>query len=282
LPWAGLGLIVAAVALAGYATYWGVSTSKKVQLEGPDAKKVEKVTQKPKAAEPITILLVGTDRREGWTTGRADAISLLRLYPDDQKAYLLSVPRDSRVAIPRRKGLDKINHSFAYGGPALLIETVEEFLDVDVNYYVQMDFAAFPPAVDRVGGVVFRGRRLSGKEALATLQNRKYPTGDFQRIKNQQEFLMAAGKQLFKPSMDMPSLAGLAADYTKTNMSVTEMYGVAKGFMGADHDLQVATVPGSTGMIGGVSYVFPDEAAKKRLVTAMLKKRPFFVDKSGP
>jgi len=259
----------------------------RMQLEPKESKEIEKITTEVKKEEPWHILLVGTDRRPNWKASRADTIMLLRVDPNNKTAHLLSIPRDSRVNIPGH-GLDKINHSFAYGGAPLLISTVEGYTGLDINYYFQVDFEMFKEMVDAVGGVDFevdqswRGsnirhglHRRDGEEALLLLSLRNYPDGDFTRIKHQQQFLSAAMKQMADSYIKGPELASIVATHSKTNMDIGKMLSLGKAFVPSGAKLQMATIPGKTGSLNGISYVFPDEKAKDELIEVMKKGEDF-------
>lgn len=276
--------------IAGTMTYSYLTVKnleRKMQLEPGEAKEVEKVTIEPKEEDPWYILLVGIDRRPERKVGRADTIMLLRVDPNRKIAHLLSIPRDSRVNIPGH-GLDKINHSFAYGGAPLLISTVEGYTGLDMNYYFQVDFEMFKEMVDAIGGVDFevdqswRGsnirhglHRRDGEEALLLLSLRNYPDGDFTRIKHQQQFLSAAMKQMADSYIKGPELASIVAVHSKTNMDIGKMVTLGKAFVPSGANLQMATLPGKTGSLNGISYVFPDEKAKNELVEVMKKGEDF-------
>src|SRR3712207_68291 len=108
----------------------------------------------------------------------------------------LSIPRDTVVDIPGH-GRDKINAAYAYGGPALTIRTIKQYLGIDVNHVVEVNFANFPEFIDALGGITVHtgcvqsdingGRRnggvslrlraganhINGKQALALARTRK-------------------------------------------------------------------------------------------------------------
>jgi LCP family protein required for cell wall assembly len=113
------------------------------------------------------ILVLGADTgsksRRG-TQGRADSIVLIRTDPDHHKIALLSIPRDLRVDIPRH-GAEKINASYAFGGPTLAIKTVERVTGLQINHVVVVDFSTFGEVVDALGGVTINVPRaiLSNK-----------------------------------------------------------------------------------------------------------------------
>lgn len=277
--------VLVALTVAVSATYfWVRQLESKMQLKPEEAEKLKQVVTKPQS-NVWNVLLVGTDKRDSWRSSRADTIIFASLNFDNKMAYLLSIPRDSRVAIPGR-GMDKINHSWAFGGAPLLIKTVQNFLGLPVNYFFQVDFASFEKTVDAIGGVDFaieQGwydgelgvevrsglQHRYGKEALALVRSRKFASGDFARIKHQQQFLQAVAAQILANYTDLPQVADVVASYAATNMSIGEMLSIGRSFKSNGFDLQMATIPGKPGMLNGVSYVFPDEAAKSKLVKAV-------------
>ena len=101
-------------------------------------------------------LVLGADaggtRADRQGTGRADSIMLIRTDPDDNRIAYLSIPRDLRVEIPGR-GADKINASYAYGGPGLAVETVKALTGLDVHHVVVVDFGTFKEVIDAVDGI---------------------------------------------------------------------------------------------------------------------------------
>jgi LCP family protein required for cell wall assembly len=83
---------------------------------------------------------------------RSDTMMVVRLDPESKRAKILSFPRDLWVEIPGR-GRNRINASIEYGGRDLLVQTIKENFDIDINHYVEVDFAGFKDMVDLLGGV---------------------------------------------------------------------------------------------------------------------------------
>src|SRR4051812_45174486 len=114
---------------------------------------------------PNTILVLGSDARPkgtheagaqtiGEAGSRSDSILLMRIGGGANAT--LSIPRDTVVNIPGH-GQDKINAAYAYGGPALAIRTVEQFLGIDVNHLIEVNFENFPQLIDALGGITYKG-----------------------------------------------------------------------------------------------------------------------------
>lgn len=114
---------------------------------------IESVSEEPmKEDGVINILLIGNDSREQGTDGRSDAMILLSLSNQTKTIHMTSLLRDMYVEIPGHDNT-RLNAAYAYGGPELLMETLEENFDLEVNRYVQVNFQAFASLVDAVGGV---------------------------------------------------------------------------------------------------------------------------------
>lgn len=173
----------------------------------------------------LNILVLGTDSRDPeakvddngqW---RTDTIMLVHVPANHEKAYLISLPRDLYVEVPKspdgkhggRKA--KLNAAFAWGGVPLMVQTVETYSGVRIDHVALVDFWGFAAVTDALGGVdlyiektitsVHNGRvfkqgmmHLGGHEALDYIRQRKqFPDGDFARMRHQQQFLMALMKK---------------------------------------------------------------------------------------
>ncbi len=217
-----LGL-VAAGSVAGYLALR--STLNRVEtLDDPFAALPTRppVTASPSERAPVNILMLGSDSRisagdpSQWSYGaqRTDAIMLLHIPGDRQGAYVLSIPRDSWVPIPGH-GEAKINAAFSWGGPSLMIQTVEQLTGVRIDHFMVADFDSFAALTDAVGGVEITipadtyafGQRtfaagtylMDGEQALAYARQRYgLPGGDFDRIQRQQNWMRAIARAAFQ------------------------------------------------------------------------------------
>jgi LCP family protein required for cell wall assembly len=170
-----------------------------------------------------TILVVGTDSREGTDIGGAQEISrtdtiLLLHRPRNGPTVLLSIPRDSAVEVPG-DGENKVNAAYAIGGPSLLVATVEQATGLHVDSYVETGLAGFGEVVDAVGGVTICPeeamqdpladdldiqagcQQADGKVALGYARSRKLDArGDLGRVERQREVMAAIAKKGFSPA----------------------------------------------------------------------------------
>ena len=138
----GTILIFVLAALAG--VFFAQSSLLDRNKETP---KDELLTAKDKA----TIMIMGVDERSD-DVGRSDTLMVATIDPQKNEASLLSIPRDTRVAIPKN-GYDKINAAYAYGGEKLTQRTVEDFLGIRMDHYVIINTHAFQKIIDAIGGI---------------------------------------------------------------------------------------------------------------------------------
>ncbi len=168
-----------------------------------------------------TYLIVGSDSREGWmddgTVGaRTDTIMLIN-QPAHGPTALISIPRDSYVDIPGY-GQNKINAAFAFGGPQLLVQTVEQLSGLTIDRYVEVGFLGVENVVNGLGGVdlcydadvndpystlVWQAgcHQTDGATALAFSRWRHGDLlGDIGRVLRQQQVVSAVAKKTMSPS----------------------------------------------------------------------------------
>jgi LCP family protein required for cell wall assembly len=176
-----------------------------------------------------TFLLVGSDSREGLSkaqqkklgTGsvagqRTDTIMLV-IKPETGKPVLVSLPRDSYVAIPGQ-GSNKINAAYAIGGPDLLVQTVEQNTGLRIDGYAEVGFGGFVSVIDALDGIrmcipaaikdrdshldLDKGcQTLDGTTALGYVRMRKAdPRGDLGRVERQRQMLAAVAKKAASPA----------------------------------------------------------------------------------
>lgn len=155
--------------------------------------------------EPFTMALFGLDANN-LDYGRSDTIMIVAVNPLKKEVSLLSIPRDLRVMIPGH-GHDKITHAYNYGAGSS-INTIENLLDIKIDYYATINLNGFKDLVDALGGIdvdvektltfkdrltksVFtleKGRqKLNGTQALNYARFRKDAEGDFGRNRRQKQ-----------------------------------------------------------------------------------------------
>jgi LCP family protein required for cell wall assembly len=248
------------------------------------------------SGDPVTFLLVGSDTRGHPASGedpdgRSDAIMIARLSADRKHAQLISIPRDSWVTIPGH-GTSKINAAYSWGGPSLLIQTIEQLTDVRIDHYVAVDFDGIAQVTDALGGVDVKVAEtttngpytftagvdhITGEQARWYLgQRHRLAGGDFDRVKRQQQYLQAVFQKLFSSDtfhhvgkLDSALRALTSAVSIDDTLSSADLFSLAysmRDLTPADVDFFTAPVLG-TGMEGAASVVYLDSVRCDRMWT---------------
>jgi LCP family protein required for cell wall assembly len=192
----------------------------------------------------MNILILGLDSRDGDFRGRTDTIMLAGFNPDNDSINLLSIPRDTRVKV---KGeYLKINAAHVYGGPELTLKSLEDFLDIEIDHYVVINFDVFEQMVDIVGGIevdvpikmyypaenidLEPGLQvLNGEQALGYARYRYTEEGDIGRAKRQQQVVKLLLEKLFKVKnvIKIPEMINTVYSNLETDFSLTETMEIA-------------------------------------------------------
>lgn len=200
----------------------------------------------------FSVLLVGVDTQGGAKYGLSDVLIVVTVNPKKEDITMVSIPRDSLVYIPDLNKKDKINHSFSNGGINYTVNTVENLLDIPIDYYVTTDFQGFEDIVDTVGGIevnvpfTFKAQltgslkwktftegpmELNGNEALAYVRMRKSdPQGDFGRNQRQKEVI----KQIIDKGTSLKNISKLdemledVSENIRTNIPSSNYLGLIK------------------------------------------------------
>jgi LCP family protein required for cell wall assembly len=257
---------------------------------------------------PNTILVLGSDARPKGTkeagaqtigqASRSDSILLMRI--GGGKNATLSIPRDTVVNIPGH-GRDKINAAYAYGGAALAIRTVEQFLGIDVNHLVEVNFENFPQLVDALGGVTYKGscvvsvlnggfknggytlrlpagtHTIDGKQALALARTRHNACNpresDLTRARRQQKILGAIKDKVtsLETFIRLPWVSWAAPKAVQSDMAGPSLLGLVGAEMtGGSATPQVLKPTGVVTTASGGAGLTVDEASKRRAVAKFL------------
>jgi LCP family protein required for cell wall assembly len=256
------------------------------------------------------ILLLGSDSRDPENKAqpgqwRTDTMIVMHVDANHQKAYLISLPRDLYVHIPKSPTNSqfgdtnaKINAAFAWGGVPLTVQTIEDYSGVHIDHVVLVDFGGFQQVTDALGGVdmnieqditsihkPFRHfnkgmNHLDGAQALDYVRQRyQFAEGDFARMRHQQQFMKAL--------LDKATSSGTLSNPFKIDSfltSVTKAMTVDNTFSLADtalqfrnmssKDLTFMTSPNlGSAMRGGESVVVSDKEKALSLYDAVAKDK---------
>lgn len=214
--------------------FWGYS---RIFLDDVISPQIGDGEEASRVKNELLVLLLGVD-----TDGtRTDTMILGKANFDDGQIEMLAIPRDTRVEINGKA--DKINHAHVYGGPELSLQTVEELLDINIDYYIKVDYRAVMAIVDAIGGVeidvpqrmvhndptdrpplhidLHPGmQKLDGQKAHDFLRFRGYANGDIGRVEAQQYFMKEFIRQTLRPRniLRIDKLVRTYYDYVDTNI----------------------------------------------------------------
>lgn len=282
----------------------------KVYLEHDDKKKKEEITpevvevldKKEGITERTNILVLGVDAPERDREGdipRSDTMMLVSLDPNKNSAFILSIPRDTRVVLPGRKKATKINHAHRFGGPELSIQAVKDLLGIPIHHYAVVDYKALYQIVDKVGGVEItidhpggmhytdnaikpplridldQGTQiLDGKKAEQYLRYRKgYTSGDLGRVEAQQKFISALIDKVLSPESitKIPQLLETVYENVETDLSKKDILqlGVSASKLKPEYIIK-DVLAGESLYIGSISYFLMDEPVYNDQIEYML------------
>ena len=236
------------------------------------------VTVPPKPGT-MNILVLGSDARpdEGDTYGRSDTMMVVHVDPSANFVSVLSLPRDLQVELGQH-GTQKLNAAYAFGGDALAISTISSLTGLELDHFVNVDFAAFRAITTQLGGVYvdvdrryyYGGpdyepiniqpgyQRLAGDDALQYVRFRHDLDSDWGRIERQQGFLRNAKEQVLTWNMaaQLPGAVSLLMDYVTTEIGAVDAFRLAWYATKLDFSrLKLVTLQGSDQWMGGIAYV---------------------------
>ncbi len=261
------------------------------------------------------ILIVGSDSREGldnlddfgdFSGSRTDVIMVAHIVPGEG-AQLLSLPRDLKMEIPGHD-TNRINAAFVFGGPDLLVQTIQNNLGIPIHHYVEINFVGFANVVDSLGGVTktfdnpARDSKsgldvdagtidMDGRVALQYARSRNYQElidgswksvdgSDIGRTHRQQEVLLLMFDKATSRSsaFNLPGFASTFAEQIRADagFSVNVMVDLGRAALSlSSSDIQTVTLPVKNHREDGRDYVIPIEPEAAAVIAAFIAGAPF-------
>ncbi|HEX5563910.1 MAG TPA: LCP family protein [Sporosarcina sp.] len=292
LVWAGGSVCLLLIGVICYALFFVnelAETAKEIHepMERVFSEKREvPITFKEK--DPFSVLILGVDEREG-DKGRSDTMIVLTVNPMLQSTKMVSIPRDTYSEIVGMGFEDKLNHAYAYGGIDMSLVTVEHFLDIPIDYVVQVNMESFKEIIDAIGGVSVTNTLdfsvdghsfpegeliLDGEEALVFVRMRMDdPRGDFGRQDRQKQVIQGVLQKGAKLSslLKFKSIFDAIGNNVRTNMTFDEMVEVQKNYRDAAKSVeQIKFEKGEGKRMEGIWYYMMD-SEELEVVKAELK-----------
>jgi LCP family protein required for cell wall assembly len=285
-----LGIVVGiiAVSLGVYAySIYSILHKTEVAIVKPikkTTKRVEQVNVEKK--QPFSILLLGVDHRKN-DVGRSDSLILLTVNPTNHTTKMVSIPRDTRTEIVGKGKVDKINHAYAFGGVQMTVNTVENFLNVPIDYYLEVNMEGFRDIVNAVNGVdvyndydfTYEGvhfkkgsLHLSGTDALKFSRMRKLdPRGDFGRQLRQRQVIEAVikkGANFSTLSNYKEVLLAIQKNVT-TNLKINDMISMQKDYREAATKVDEVQITGQGKKIDRIYYLEVPDTEKQKITSEL-------------
>lgn len=236
------------------------------------------------ASEPISFALLGVDngaynRKD--VPGRSDAILVGTINPKTKKTTLVSIPRDTYALMEGYETTwggdyyDKLTHAYAFGGAEMTIDSIQELLNIPIDYYVEVNMQGLMDVVDAIGGIKVKSpltfeyqdhyfiknqtRKIDGTEALAFSRMRKEdPEGDFGRQKRQKIVIEAIIDKVlsFSTLTRYQSVLKTMQDNVKTNVTFKEMGDLVAGYRNALGNIEEDNLIGEELWLDEVYYLY--------------------------
>ncbi|MBD8013360.1 LCP family glycopolymer transferase [Planococcus wigleyi] len=279
-PWVVgiLGLIVIGLGIYLFTVYISFTSTLDEMHEPIDREASEKRATDQELSlndqDPFSVLLLGVDERED-DRGRSDTVVVMTINPAEKSTKMVSIPRDTYTEIVGRGTTDKINHAYAFGGIEMSLDTVENLLDIPIDYVMQVNMEGFKDIVDAVGGVEVTNTmafddypegtiQLNGDEALGYVRMRKQdPEGDFGRQNRQKQVIQAIMKEgaSVNSLLNYKDIFTALGDNVRTNMTFDEMMDVQSNYRDAIGTVDQMIVEDGRGeTINGIWYYMMDDA----------------------
>lgn len=258
-----IGLFIVASGAYAWHVYSKVSNTLDTVHKPLERQKSDKRKEKVDIGDqkPISILLMGVDQKEN-ESARSDSLMLFTLNPKTESMKILSIPRDSYAEIMDKGTKDKINHAYAFGGIDMAVKTVENFLNVPVDHYIEVNMKGFQDVVDAVGGVdvnndmeftyekihYAKGEiHLNGMEALHYSRMRKLDSrGDFGRQMRQRQVTQAVIKNgaNFSSLANYGDILSVIEKNVKTSLNQEQMFDIQKKYKDCIKNTEEIQIPG--------------------------------------
>ena len=239
---------------------------------------------------PFTIYVTGIDTYGSVSTvARSDVNLIVTVNPKTKQILMTSIPRDCEIQLHKNGKMDKLTHTGIYG-TSETISTIEDFLDVEINYFARTNFSGMTNIVDALGGVtidsdykfttlhgnynIVKGEnQMDGDKALCFVRERySLPNGDFDRGKNQQRLLKAMLKKAMSPKIitNYSNILAAVEGSFETDMSSDDIKSLVNMQLDdmANWEMFNVQVTGD----GAISYDTYSQKGKKTYITITYKK----------
>ena len=268
-------LLLVVGAAYGMSKYRSIKNSVNSSFKASGLTKERDVTKELKEKKPISILLLGTDTGSFGRSykGRTDSMMVVTINPKSDRTTMTSIPRDTAVNIPgfTDDAPSKINAAYSWGNTKTTIKTVQNMLNVPIDFYALINLSGLKKVVDQVGGVDVtptltfenlgysftkgKSTHMNGKKALAYADMRyKDPKGDYGRQTRQRAILTAIIHKSGSIStlLNQKFIDSLSAQ-TQTDLTFDDLTAIAKDYRKATKNVKQTHLQGTGRTLNGQS-----------------------------
>lgn len=285
-------LLLIAIGVAGFYA-WNVyrnveQTTAVLYTEKPEGQVLvrEESIDIQQEEKPFSVLLLGIDTGDMGRVdqGRSDVMMVATVNPNTNRTTITSIPRDSLTDIVGYGTQDKINHAYAFGGVAMSANTVQNLLEIPIDFTVSVNMQGFEDIVDAVGGITitptdtfsqdgyqfYEGQStfMDGTMALAYSRNRYDTGGDYGRQARQRQLIDGIlhsalnVSTLWNYNEILASLQG----NVQTDITFDDMLTIFNNYRGAIDTIENYQLSGSGSMIDGVYYEILDPSSLAEVI----------------
>ncbi|KRL94198.1 transcriptional regulator [Levilactobacillus hammesii DSM 16381] len=267
--------------------YESLKNTVKTSYKASGAKKLRNVDAQLSGKKPISILLMGTDTGALGRTfaGRTDSMMVVTINPKTDKTTITSIPRDTAITIPGYEdyGISKINAAYAYGKSKTAITTVQQMLNVPIDFYAIINMGGMEKIIDEVGGVTVtptlsfsyggytfkKGVKthMNGKQALAYARMRDDdPQGDYGRQTRQRKVIMAllAKSGSVSTLLNEQFISSLTKQ-TQTDLTFNDLTALTTNYLSATKHIKTTHLQGTSETINSQSMEVASKSELQRV-----------------
>ncbi|EXJ23305.1 Cell envelope-associated transcriptional attenuator [Alkalibacterium sp. AK22] len=238
---------------------------------------------------PFSVLIMGVDTdSDDSMVGRSDTLMLMTVNPNTETSTILSIPRDTYTEIVGRGTNDKINHAYAFGGTSMTVNSVQNLLDVPVDYYVSVNMASMVQIIDAVGGITItppltftqgnysfvegQPTQMDGTKALSYSRMRKNdPEGDYGRQHRQRQVIEGTMQSIasLNSVSNYRSILASMSESMRTNMSFDDMVDMLNNYRSSANNVEQMQLRGSSMFINNIYYEQIPQEELNRVTTEL-------------
>lgn len=296
-PWRWFWGIVIVLVLAivgfGAMAYHNINSASNKAYKSAGITKARDTQSVLKSKKPISIMFLGTDTGALGRTdkGRTDTIMIATINPRTKKMLLVSLPRDTMTDIAGypQDSPAKINAAYSYGGVGTTIKTVQNLLNIPIDYYALLNMGGLEKAINEVGGVTVTSPLTFNYEGASFVKGQTYhmngstalkfsrmryddPQNDYGRQTRQRLVVQA----LFRKSISVqtvlnPSFLNSIANESQTDLTSSDLVKLASSYRSATKDMTTDHMQGQGQMINGQSFEVVSSSEKQRVTNEIRK-----------